>query len=553
MLRRVFFLTFLSLGSGIVSGQDIEAFASKSNYSIRGGLNVGTQFYTTFGDTDSRLAPFGYQIQGNMVGQLGAITLPVSFSFNHVNGSISAPFNLYGASPYYKWVKLHLGYRALSFNPYTYSGTAFFGAGISLTPGALEVTAFTGKIQNRYAIQDTVVAGAILLPSQERKIQGLKLGFGKRSANISLSVVRIKDELDPAITIFDPVENFAFGLEGSVRLWRKIRLQSNIATSIFTGDQEASAPDVTSSFEEQVRSAVTINSTSRLSFAGDAFLGYESRGYKLGLKYKRIDPFYTSLGTNYIQNDIVNYTLDGGLPLLKRRMRLRASIGIQNDNLQNQKAFTSKRFIGAVSASYIPSKSLSLQGRFSNYQHQNESGLVVVNDTLKILTTTQSISLSGMSRITENDRYATSANLNIFRNNVVDEARIEGGNVFLGTGANARMNFELKHLFLTLSPFLNVNNFKYAISKQGRVGGGVAISKSWLDRKWTNSLSLAWNQNTFDGKANGSLTNVSLSSRYKVDKRHNLNLRIFYIDNVVLVTRSYTELRGNLSYGFTFR
>src|SRR5690606_41685729 len=52
----------------------------------------------------------------------------------------------FGISPSYKWIKLHLGYRNISFSPLVFDGQSFMGTGIELTPKNLYFGAFYGRL-----------------------------------------------------------------------------------------------------------------------------------------------------------------------------------------------------------------------------------------------------------------------------------------------------------------------------------------------------------------------------------------------------------------------
>lgn len=555
-MKYIFFFLLLYLPSILIS-QDISQFGNKGNYSISGRLNFGMNAYSYSGEGTARYAPFGYMLSGGINIQLGPVNIPANFSFNHLNGSISSPFNLYGASPYYKWIKLHLGNRSLNFSPYVYSGRNFLGAGIELSPGKMSLTAFSGKLRNIYAFQDTLVNGGLVLPTYNRNITGVKVGFGTRSNKFELMGIKVKDDaLEISQDLFgDPAENLVLGASANLKVFRRVSISINTSASLFSGDQFASDPRAEiSKLESSLESVFDPNITTRASFAGDASIGYSNKGYKIGIKYKRIDPYYYSLGTNYIQNDIENYTLNGSIPLLQRRLRIRASLGWQKDNLSEQKAYTSNRVIGSATASYLPNQDLNVMFRYANYQHENQSGLVAVNDTLKILTTTHTLNLSTQVQFLKTEDYNTKFHLNIFRNQVVDEASIgERDGNFAGNGVSSKISYTSENIELSGGPIFNYTHYAFSTFTQGRLGGGFFISKSFLDKRLNTSAQFVINQNQYDGKSNGSLKTYSVRSRFNITKSHNINLRVFYLDNVTLLSDSYRELRFNINYGYSLR
>lgn len=530
--------------------QDVTAFSQKENYNIHGGLQLGTNFYQAI-EGPQRYAPLGFMANGNIQLQLGAVNVPLSFTYNNLQGSLSKPFQQYGASPYYKWIKLHLGYRSLNFSPYVYSGRTFNGVGIELTPGIWNFTAFRGKLRNFFAIQDTVVSGALVLPTFDRTIQGAKVGIGKRN-KFELSAVKVKDDAGSSPNaILNPQDNLVLGAGFNFRFFKSIQLTLNTASSIFTNNTNATIPEDLQKELLRYENIHQVNATSRISFAGDAGITYNKKQFSLGLKYKRVNPYYYSLATNFIQNDIENYTVNTSIGLLKRKLRLRGSLGIQKDNLSNQKAFTSNRIIGSATAIYIPKKELNMMFRYSNYQHENSSGLAIINDTVKILTTTNTLMFNTNFKYYSTEQLSTSFNINVFNNYQIDESPTSDRG-FNGLGINVSLPIEFTPKELTISPSFFYNKYTFSTFSQGRVGGGFTVSKSFLEKKITTSFTTLISQNQYDGKGNGNLINGSISGSYKINKNNSFLLRLYYFDNQTLLTNSSKEFRGNVSYGVRF-
>ncbi len=536
-------------------GQDVSSFGQKENYNIRGGIQLGYNFYESIGATQARFAPSGYSISANANVQIGAINIPFNVHFTQLSGSISSPFNLYGASPYYKWIKVHLGNRSLTFSPYVYAGRNFNGVGLELTPGKFRMTAFQGKLRNLLAVSDSVVGGALVLPNYDRKIQGVKLDFGNHTSFFEIMGVRVKDEyLDNIESFTSPQENLVLGTALSLKFFKRVVFQMNVGGSIFTGDQNARRPEdltqVVSGFDD----FHTINATSRFSFAGDATLGYHYKKVRFDVKYRRVNPFYYSLATNFIQNDIENYTFNGNLSLLKSKLRLRGSFGVQNDNLSNHKSFTSFRTIGSASVTYFPNEKFNLMINYSNYQHENQSGLVAVNDTFKILTVTNNFIINGNYKWFKNDHYESSVSMNVFSNNVVDDTDFRTfNNSFSGRGFSVSLPFTIKQYELTLSPIFNVNQYDFSTYDTKRTSIGLTVTKPFFSKKLSVSVNGMFGNNTFNDLNNGTNANASLNLRYRPNKKHQVGMRLFFFDNQNITNPSVTEFRGNIIYGFILK
>jgi len=77
---------------------------------------------------------------------------------------------------------------------------------------------------------------------------------------------------------------------------------------------------------------------------------------------------------------------------LKKRLNLRTSIGIQHDNLFNQKKARTDRLIGSFSTSYASKKDLTLDFVFSNYGITQRAGYRPLNDTARIAQNNRTLS-----------------------------------------------------------------------------------------------------------------------------------------------------------------
>jgi hypothetical protein len=494
---------------------------------------------------------------GGFNAKLGAIDVPVNFTYTQLSQNISAPFNMIGASPYYKWVKLHLGHRNLNFSPMVMSGRAFFGAGIELTPGKFNFTAFIGNMQNLAVVRDEQAAGALVLPSFKRRIQGVKIGIVNKANRFELMGVRVVDlstERDPVIPVL-PADNLVLGANASVGIFKKITLNTSASASLFTSDRSTFVPENIPQTLAALDPIHSFNFSTRASYALESSVKYNHKGYFIGLRYRRLDPYYMSLATNFLQNDIENITLDFGLHLLSRKINLRGSLGQQRDNLRNHKAFTNRRLIGSGTVTYHPNKKLQLLGRYANFQQESQTGLVEVNDTFRILTTTHSSYFNTNWRMIDDDVKAISMSFNLFNNQVIDEAsstfRFQNNN-FSGIGANGRISYQYKPLDVSVGPLFNYNLFEFATYSQGRVGGGVQINKSFLEKRINLGIQWLQQQNLFNGKGNGSHTNLSINSRVAVTKRQNISFRLMYLNSQAILTPDFSELRANLVYGYGF-
>lgn len=73
--------------------------------------------------------PLTWGVTARLNLSLYGLQIPFSVTFSERERSFRQPFNQYGASPRYKWVRLHLGYRTMHFSQLTMTGQNFLGGG----------------------------------------------------------------------------------------------------------------------------------------------------------------------------------------------------------------------------------------------------------------------------------------------------------------------------------------------------------------------------------------------------------------------------------------
>lgn len=553
-MRNILFLLILFSATATVA-QDLAGLSLKEQPQLSGSIRLGSNFYNYSGTGAARNTPFAANLAGNINASFGQINVPLSFSISRRQSSLSVPFNMYGLSPYYKWVKLHLGHRMLGFSPYVFSGKAFFGAGIELTPGIFRVTAFSGKIRNIFALQEiNGPGGPLALPSYDRRIAGAKIGVGGKGAGLELMGIKVKDDTgtpDPEGAL-QPMENVVLGTKTWLRFFKTLSFETNLSASLFSANLLAGGAEEAPAAIDNFAFLLDPNISTRLSFAGDASLQYSKKGLTAGLKYRRIEPFFQSFGINFLQNDVENYTANLAVPLLKRRLQFNGSFGLQRDNLRNNKAFRSNRAVGSLAANFTPNKKLNLLLRYANYQHENQSGLIEVNDTLRFVTVTQSLFAGARMQLYEKANTKAVWSINGFRNQVVNESGINDINAnFIGAGINSNLLLSLKETDWSFGPTFNFNRFEFYNRTQGRTGGGITISKSLFKKSLYTAATALYNVNRLNRESDGNHLNFSLLANLRLQGGHSLAMRWYWINNSALLNSSFRELRGNLTYTYS--
>ena len=555
MLRNMYVLLFFC--SAQTLAQDLTNVSKQQPVKVSGSLDVRTVVYSVHGIPERR-KPFSYVISGAPVISLYGLQLPFSFIYSEQQRSFSQPFNQFGLSPSYKWATVHGGYRNVSFSPYTLDGYTMLGAGLELHPGNLKIGFMYGRL-NRATTIDTTT-GAVQPFSFSRKGMAMRVRYGNEKSFIDFSFLKAKDDSNSVkvnpkeADKVRPAGNAVLSAAGKITIAKRFFIQGDGAASMYTNDIGSALTFSDSVHRIPVISdVITINGTSSYALAYTGAAGYAQGSFSLKAEYKHIDPGFQSMGAYFFNSDLESYSLVTGFAVWQSKLRFNGSIGLQKDNLSNQKEATSKRVIGMANISWQVNTRLGMDLNYSNFsshatptvvQVQNKYLLAQTNHNLSfnpryIITgaaTTQVILVSYNLAALVDANDDTKASNNITTNVIFTNYSITFNkrNMTISTGLNRTIN--------TLQAG-TINNY----------GMSLGIQKSFA-RKWqlgtTNSYTKS---NTLQG--NSTILNLGLQSMYRAAKHHAFSVRAGmtgnYPQNNTTAPR-FTETTGEAGYTFSF-
>jgi len=553
-----FVLAFMFVQNQSIS-QNLQG-QSKNNSSRKikfsGGLNLMSQYYNVKG-IDPRRSPFSWVIGGNAMVSYGKFRIPLSFSFRDQKFSFGGPsFNKFGISPRYKWAKLLLGYRSMRFSKYSLNGKTFFGAGIELKPKYLRFSAFKGKLKNPLAQKDTLVLGGILISTYDRDAYGVKLGFGNNRNHFDISYLKIKDNIDSDTIIrypnIKPVENLVIGTDWSVLLFKRLSFLGSANASAYSENLSLEAFESDNKLYKFFDKLYDVNTSTKISFAGDLALNFNLNNFNFGLQYRRVEPNYRSLGISFIQADIQSYTANTNINLFKRKLILNARAGIEQNNLRKLDYLTRKRFIHSYRINYIPGQNFNILAHFANYQYESTDGLVAINDTLRQVNVSRLAGLNASYNF-KGERKSYGAFINFQRQIVRDQSPIEnlGANI-LNNNFSIGGVIKWNELDFSLRPSINYSSYDLSNRTQSRFGFGLSLKKILFEKKLNLNFSSKYAKNKTNSQNNGYVLTNRLSAQYKITKKQVVKFRIGYLKKSSLTGRNFNELRSTLHYSFKF-
>lgn len=557
MLSRKMFL-FLLLMPFLGRAQDFTNFKNQKPVEFSGRVSVGLSTYQTARELP-QFNPYSYMINASPTLRLYGIAIPFTIIYSERERSFRQPLNRIGASPSYKWVKLHLGQRNVHFNPYTLAGHTFLGYGAELSPGIFKV----GFIKGRFNREVRNIQGieSFIQPSFDRKGWAANVGVGNNTNYIDFSLLKASDDVPIAFSEENfgsekPAENIALGLKGGVQFLKYFSLNFNVAGSVFTEDQTAlSLVEIAgdNALLERIPNGLFIprvNTT--FKFARDASIQYSGNLFNLRLGYKRIDPQYQSMGAYRFLTDIEDYTFSPSFTLFKRSVRISGTYGLQRNNISGLKLQTSTRQIGSVNIGYFNTSGFTTNISFNNFR-------------------TDAITVDEQIFSDSFDIIQVSENLNVrFQIPLGKEKKY---NISLATGQQ-RYNREIE-LGQTLPENINRNfsanlnhrpgdsGLGYSIGANGQLISGHLPQKRLgiranvyqkISDQVRLSLFVGGQQSFSEINMSYRVLNASLRGTYMFKDNQAINLSIRYINRNDLNNseRKYNDLRSQLNYSIRF-
>lgn len=551
MMRKLFLSLAVLLWTASIYSQDLSSLGGPL-LGFSGNISVGTSFYNAFGQ-ENRRSPLSYYITGSPTVSIYGFDIPLSFSYRDQQGAVSNPFNRISINPSYKWVSISAGKFTKTLSPYTLSGQVITGGAIDLTPGKFRFSAVAGTMENAFLNLDTIVNGLELLPNYKRQAYGAKIGLGGSKNYFDFIVFKAKDDIesitqDTRETIpSKPEDNLVTGTSFKISPIKWISLKGEVSASLHTSNQETSdffSADQIDRLNEQVGSLILFNYTTRLQFAYDGSVDFKFKSIGLGAQYRRVDPYYKSLGALYFQEDYENYLFKFRLNLLKNKIRLNSQLGIQQNNLTGLRSNTNFRQIGSLSLTISPSRDFVVSTRYSNFQTERRPGLISVNDSFRVARANTSFSFSPRVSFGPKDLRSSITASFFFQmlEDLIEENMGEGD--FNNYSANLGYSIKLVPRKMSFSVSVVGNRNSVNDITRNRIGLNSRVVKTLLEDKLTVNVGFGSFLNFQDQTQEG----VSLSTRsgikYKFSKSTSASFNLNHIYRSG--DTGFQELRGML-------
>jgi hypothetical protein len=581
------FLVSIFILSGIVKGSSqnitLDSLKKQKLFGVSGGLNITGTNYA--GNSLMGREKFNYYASGNINFSFLDISLPVSFNYSNRKFSYSytQPFNQFSLHPSYRWVQAHLGWCSTSFSPYSLSGHSYYGTGLNLKiPKVnLNLTAMYGRLLKAIepdtlnAIVGTDTSKNVISPIFKRMAYGAKLEFAKKGGTISFSYFKAYDNKNSLkketgnYSIF-PENNNVITLGVSTNISKHLKLIGEAGTSIIKKDiiQKRVIKfdrDVAYFVDSLIRSKFRYNAV-KLNLSYSIPKTFSSFGFG----YERIDPGYRTLGSYFFNNDLENITINFGQQILKGKIGITGSIGIQKDDLKKLKANQTKRLLNSYSLNIVPTSKININASYSNFttysyikdQFQEITSLTPNNnwDTLsRYAQVAQSANAGVMYMLSSNKNGSQHINMNV---SFSDTKEIMGS-IIKGTAAakiynaNVGYNISLAQIKTKITVAGNYMLNRYLIGSAEATGATLVITKPVFPIHLPLSISASYNTTKQAAVRSGGVFNMRFNTNYSIMKKHNLSLSIVALmrksaGNNGQPPKTVYESTSQIAYSYSF-
>lgn len=559
-------IDILIIGSARLSAQDVGALGTLPPLRVTGSLGA-TMAANTISGIDRRLAPFSWIATCNATAETYGVSIPFSFTISERERSFQQPFNAFGLSPHYRWVTLHLGSRSMSWSPYTYAGVRFEGVGVEAAPKDFHIAAFYGRLQ-RAVEQDTT--NRLAVPAWRRAGGGVALRFGNEHGNIRTSFFMAGDDttsLRVRPRDVAPMQNAALGVGLLFEVLDGITLDLDAGGSLLTrnrfsfGLEEGGlAGKVTTRRILKLKEYFDVRTSSTLAFAGRASLAARIPFGSLALQFLMIEPDYSSLGAWAYETDVLALTLAPSVATRDGTLRGGASIGMQQDNVDDEKAFTTTRWIGSLSAGWDPRPEFGLGMQYANYSTGQTGARMPLNDSIRVRSVNHSAGLQARSMLGAGPlRHVLVGSLSVMRyvdHNAYTRAVTDNDAVIvLATYALARTDAPRSGRLQSGTASFSIARTHSAAGVQLVYGGSVGTSTTFFDGLLQATLVLGLSR--IDGGSAGTSTvftqSLSLAMAPSRDDRISLAVQGCQNQGGSRAVSAFSEFTSTLTYNRSFR
>ncbi len=564
-IKKLLTTGFLLIGI-TVNAQDLSSIGKEKPFRVNGGVSLNQVGYFQWGAEEARRDPYTWIATGNINFNIYGWTVPLSFTYSNLEGTFQQPFNQYGLTPTYKWIKAYIGYNAINFSKYTVSNYRFLGGGLEVTPGNFNTTIFYGRLQKPVEY-DSLNQNNIM--AYERMGYGIKSGYKFKKGSVDLIAFHASDDSSslsniPTNAETTPAENTVLGINAGVSPIKNLSLQAEYANSAYTSDIRS--PEINKKAKMATAGYfITPRASTAYYHAVNSSLSYAFGNYSMGVAYERVDPEYHTLGAYYTTNDLENISLTGSSSFYEGKISIQVNTGLQRNDLDGQKSSKMSNIVGSASVNAAVTEKINLSGTYSNYRtytniktqfdYINQTKPWENLDTLDFTQLTQNASINGSFGIGDNEDRKQTLTTQFSLQDASEQQgyyQANAGSQFYNSNLGYAINFVPIELNLSLTG--SVSYITSPLSNTLTAGPVLSVNKTFFEGALNNGISTAYNQSHTDGKLQNTVINTRYTADYVLKEKHNFALSTIYFwrNSKIYSSGKLSEVTVTLTYSYAF-
>lgn len=574
----LFWCLILFICTNETFSQDLETIKKEKPFAMSG--SIGLNYSTAFNDDSTQLPmPNYWNINGQVNFKIYGMMIPLNFVYSNGVLNLENAFNQMGASPKYKWLTLHGGYRRMTFSPYTLANQTFLGAGAEINYKLLrfggmfgrfnkaqrsDSLAYLNQIPGNYPVNFSLNNGQNQYSpkgSFSRTGYAVKLGIGNDKRFFDLIYFKAKDRensISDSLTRakLKPEENFGLGVSSLLTFLKHYKLGFTAATSVYTYDTSADSLGIGNDIPlaNVLQKVIKIRSTTQLQWAGEVNGGIHYDKFSITAQYKQIEPYYRSMGIVSFLSDLKSLSISPSFSLFKGKMNFTNNFMFMHDNLNKYKQFTTYRNNYNSSISINPSSKFGIDLSYSGYTLNQKNARENALDSMRIEQNSHS--------------YSVIPHWFVLKTKASHSFVLVGSYTLVDGGSLANFTNKVQNIFgtfnysttflkssLGLTTGLNFNQSITTLNTLNSIGLTGGISKPF----WKNMLTISNNNsfllNALDGKNIGATYTIDLSLGFSFPKGHSFSLAAGYVTapaNGIYNDRDFSQLRLSFAYRYQF-
>ena len=542
--------------------QDLSTIGEKPIWKeakLSGGIGGSLVGYDTKGQAAQR-PPFYWIVNANVNIDIYGMAIPFSATFTSQNQDFAQPFNQFGMSPKYKWVTAHLGFRSMQFSQYSLAGLNFLGAGVELE---IPDTKFKVKAMGGRLIKAIPLTNGLNVvsedPAFERWGYGANVEYKYKSGQIGFSVFKAQDLISSintdSLLLLKPAENVVSAITFQQKIGKRLSFNGEYALSAYTRDRRLEAVQSNEfGYQNNFGWLIESNSSTVTNSAFTGNLTYAIKSHSFGVTYRRVGPEYESMGAAFLNNDVEEVTGNIATSILKRKVNLAGSLGLQRNNLADNLYTNDRRIIGSGNVTWAISNKVMLSGLYSNYRATSDPSALNVRDTIRFIQVTANYGIvATYSTASEKFGHNVVLSNNYQQANSIsagDLQTVENGSEFYNS--NLSYTFTLVPKQLNITAAANYNQFLSPGIVNEAIGPTVAVSKPFLKKSLTAMVAYSLFNNYLDKEFQDTSSNIMASIGYNIKNHHQIKLDGRLMAREGNNSTPIEEIQAGLSYNYTF-